>query len=392
MFGIATAAVTENPIGEPLYRCISQGNASYYAYFVMVGPISDERKYSKWLYPILALRHALSRLGSSADVVVLAAVDECCASTRMLAAEEALLASQSVRVRYVPAPAGIRGFHMGHYKLWAWQHTEYKRIQVLDADVLPLVNMDPLFELPLRSDFVGCPGRASVLNAGWFSLRPDCDHFKSLVTVLFDKATRPDHRFDDILGWGVPLPPWTNALGKLMPEGYDFFDAKGNQGHMYAYFRFYANDLTLVFADAVQAFKGRRPVRPPYRLNADNVRLDVLASRDDVHGDDLMKRKLASAIYRAFPCPFAPVKGDIDVAYHHFTGNVKPWTRYDPGNARFKQWYAVLADIGIDVQKTIFNESSTEVHNPFFDHHSGHKRESSSRGFFRRWTSRPPQR
>ena len=28
---------------------------------------------------------------------------------------------------------------MGHYKLWAWQHTEYRRIQVLDADVLPLL-------------------------------------------------------------------------------------------------------------------------------------------------------------------------------------------------------------------------------------------------------------
>ncbi|MEM8861425.1 MAG: 4Fe-4S dicluster domain-containing protein, partial [Chloroflexota bacterium] len=50
---------------------------------------------------------------------------------------------------------------------------------------------------------------------------------------------------------------------------------------------------------------------------------------------------LMAAIYTAFPCPFAPVKGQIRVAYHHFTGNIKPWTRYDPGNARFQQWYAV---------------------------------------------------
>ena len=76
---------------------------------------------------------------------------------------------------------------MGHYKLWAWQHTEYARIQILDADVLPLVDMDALFHLPglAEAPFVGCPGKDSVLNAGWFSLKPDCEAFKRLTDLLW---------------------------------------------------------------------------------------------------------------------------------------------------------------------------------------------------------------
>ena len=32
-----------------------------------------------------------------------------------------------------------------------------------------------------------------------------------------------------------------------MNTGWDFFDARGNQGHMYAYFRFFARDLVLFY-------------------------------------------------------------------------------------------------------------------------------------------------
>lgn len=49
-----------------------------------------------------------------------------------------------------------------------WQHTEYDTIQLLDADLLPLMNMDALFALPARlgAKTVTCPGKVSPLNAG----------------------------------------------------------------------------------------------------------------------------------------------------------------------------------------------------------------------------------
>ena len=78
---------------------------------MVLGPISEERKYSKWVYPILALKAALHKRGSRADVLALLALEEDKEHHRMLPEEEAMLRKAGVRYRYVPKPR-IRGFHM----------------------------------------------------------------------------------------------------------------------------------------------------------------------------------------------------------------------------------------------------------------------------------------
>ena len=216
---------------------------------------------------------------------------------------------------------------MGHYKLWAWQHTEYRRIQVLDADVLPLINMDALFELPIASPFVGCPGKDSVLNAGWFSLQPDCETFKRMTDLLWYRGMRRPRQWDMSKGWGVPMPAWTNALGREMNTGWDFFDARGNQGHMYAYFRFFARDLVLFYPSQVVRYSLSREA--------------VVSTIGD--GSDISEK-----VWAAFPCPFFQKEAPPPLAYYHFTGNKKPWSKYDPANAKFAEWYAALGEAGVD--------------------------------------------
>ena len=118
-----------SPALQPLGAADPRPNA----YFVMVGPFTRARKYKKWLYAVLALANALKKHGSSADVVVLCAMKaDARDSTHATAEEEDLLSRHGVNWRYVHAPYGNSGFHMGHYKLWAWQHTEYAKIQLLD--------------------------------------------------------------------------------------------------------------------------------------------------------------------------------------------------------------------------------------------------------------------
>ena len=101
-----------SPIWDKSFRCVVNGkNASTNAYAVVLGPISEERKYSKWVYPILALKAALHKRGSRADVLALLALEEDKEHHRMLPDEEAMLRKAGVRYRYVPKPR-IRGFHM----------------------------------------------------------------------------------------------------------------------------------------------------------------------------------------------------------------------------------------------------------------------------------------
>jgi hypothetical protein len=113
----------------------AEGDARPNAYMIMIGPFDEKRKYKKWMYAVLALSSALKAHGSTADVVVLCA-QKAHSPTHALPEEEALLSRNGIHWRYVGAPYGNSGFHMGHYKVWAWQHTEYGRIQLLDADLL----------------------------------------------------------------------------------------------------------------------------------------------------------------------------------------------------------------------------------------------------------------
>ena len=118
-----------SPIWDKSFRCVVNGkNASTNAYAVVLGPISEERKYSKWVYPILALKAALHKRGSRADVLALLALEEDKEKHRMLPEEEAMLRKAGVRYRYVPKPR-IRGFHMllSVWKSFFWVPPRHRR-------------------------------------------------------------------------------------------------------------------------------------------------------------------------------------------------------------------------------------------------------------------------
>jgi hypothetical protein len=308
------------------------------AYFIMIGPFTANRAYKKWMYAALALSTALKQHGSEADVVILMA-QKAHDGVHALSEEEALLSRNGIHWRYVAAPYGNAGFHMGHFKVWAWQHTEYGRIQLLDADLLPLVNMDRFFDFgqTLDSDFVGCPGKLSVLNAGWFVLKPSCAHFEAMTQLLKSDGAA----WDTTKGWGHELPYWLSSEGQRMKAGWDFFDAHGNQGHMFSYFLFEARDLTLIYKDEVLAYDGGS-------LDHGEKVLAGLAQRDAV-----TSAALREELYSAYPCPFPlSVKAR---AYIHFTGNLKPWTKHNPTNPQFRLWYdAVTASGDVDLQRDIF--------------------------------------
>mmetsp|Transcript_64525 Transcript_64525/g.126726 ORF Transcript_64525/g.126726 Transcript_64525/m.126726 type:complete len:371 (-) Transcript_64525:223-1335(-) len=309
------------------------------AYMVMIGPFNEKRQYKKWLYAVLALSTALKTHGSTADVVVLCA-QKAHDPTHALPEEEALLSANGIHWRYVGAPYGNGGFHMGHYKLWAWQHTEYARIQLLDADLLPLVNMDRFFALgqSLDSDFVGCPGKLSVLNAGWFVLKPSCEHFEAMTQLIKADGAA----WDKERGWGHPLPYWLSSEGQRMKPGWDFFDAHGNQGHMYSYFLFDAQDLTFIYADEIHHYGSGDLDKPSFVLSG------TAQAQNQATAD-----ALKAEVYGAYPCPF-PMRIK-ERAYIHFTGNVKPWTKYNPQNPQFQLWYeAVQASGDVSVARDIF--------------------------------------
>ena len=93
---------------------------------------------------------------------------------------------------------------------------------------------------------------------------------------------------------------------------------------MYAYLRFFARDLVLFYPSQV--------VR--YSLSREAVVSTIGA-------DAAIWTKGLGGV----PLKFVPAGTSRD---YHFTGNKKPWSKHDPANAKFAEWYAALGEAGVD--------------------------------------------
>ena len=322
----AMAAASAQRVERP-----GTGGTSTHAYVVMVGPLEPARNYRPWLLSAVSMANTLRAHGSAADFLVLLDTKrdgKPRATVPLLEKEEATLVKARCRWRYAKPPGQRRlaGYHMGHYKLLAWQHTEYAAIQLLDADLLPVANLDPLFGLAqdFKAQVVACPGKVAPLNAGWVLIWPSLDTFAGLVRTL-DLMTRPNRAAP----YGHAMAsPWRTATGAAGGADWRFFDAFGNQGHMYDYFRFEAKSLALIVQSTQN---GTRLVR--YGLK------------------EVFSEPASRVLDAAFPCPF-PVRGPrapAGLAYVHFTGRDKPWKRFSAANKNFRAWYAAASRRGADL-------------------------------------------
>ena len=307
------------------------GGSSQNAYFVMVGPLEPQRAYHPWLVSAVSMANTLRDHGSTSDFVLLLATKRDGRpreTVDLLEEEEATLLKSKCRWRYAQPPGKkhLAGYHMGHYKLLAWQHIEYRTIQLLDADLLPVNNLDPLFSLTKAFDteVVACPGKVAPLNAGWVLMRPSLSTYEGLLKTLdVMKRTNRDAPYGHAM-----TTPWRAATGAAGGSDWRFFDVFGNQGHMYDYFRFEAHSLAII----------TQSTQNGTRVFAYGV-------------DERIVDELPSVLDEAFPCPF-PVRGKrapAGLAYHHFTGSRKPWRPFTPSNAKYRAWYAAASRRGADL-------------------------------------------
>jgi hypothetical protein len=137
------------------------------------------------------------------------------------------------------------------------------------------------------------------------------------------------------------LPYWISSEEQKMKPGWDFFDGHGNQGQMYSYFLFDGKDLTLIYSNRIMSYTNGS-------LDHGDSILDEISKYDASKAHEIKQR-----VFEAYPCPF-PLKIKTR-AYHHFTGNVKPWTKYNPDHPQFKLWYEAVAASGdISVERDVF--------------------------------------
>jgi alpha-N-acetylglucosamine transferase len=94
-------------------------------------------------------------------------------------------------------------FRDNYTKLHLFNLVEFERIVYLDADVLPLLGMDDLFDLPgpLAAAFDHGRGVSDYFNAGVLSLRPDARVFDQLMEAFRRNPRDCGCAEQDFLNW-----------------------------------------------------------------------------------------------------------------------------------------------------------------------------------------------
>ena len=163
---------------------------SPFAYVSLLAGVSNQGAHRGMMYSILVAARRLKALGSTADMVAIVAGDP------LGTLDAAVCSWHGLKIEYVeddvPWPRNVATLT----KVVVWRLTEYRAVQYLDADVLPLRNMDAFFQI--EADLAATAGIHEPFHGGWFMARPDCATFDALVGRI------AEHALPWLGTWGPP--------------------------------------------------------------------------------------------------------------------------------------------------------------------------------------------
>eukprot|EP00547_Thalassionema_nitzschioides_P009194 CAMPEP_0194230952 /NCGR_PEP_ID=MMETSP0156-20130528/44674_1 /TAXON_ID=33649 /ORGANISM="Thalassionema nitzschioides, Strain L26-B" /LENGTH=245 /DNA_ID=CAMNT_0038963553 /DNA_START=459 /DNA_END=1193 /DNA_ORIENTATION=- len=184
-------------------------------------------------------------------------------------------------------------------------HSEYKHILFLDADIMPLCNLDYYFDLVRNKTFepnMVMANNHEPVNAGFFLVSPEAGDYEVLHThAQFLNETH---------GYGQVLPSPAEGLEKNYSL-WDWHCAKMDQGLLYHWVRFVKKSVTMLKHNRLQIWKKSDTANVGSEVEHEEQNVKSFCPRSNyklpLHGPDWMRD---SSFYQ-------------DV--YHFTGQKKPW-------------------------------------------------------------------
>ena len=162
--------------------------------FVLGGVQPGNVSYKGFLYSILVARRLLLEEGSTMDAILFVqmahGVEENLLPTEDVMALEAL----RIQIQYLPATSSFKETVLSKFRILSL--TQYQRVLFLDADVMPVSNLDYWFNHSVSGKWkenVVVAGVAEPAHGGAFLLQPKRGDWEALQQMSFINET---------VGWG----------------------------------------------------------------------------------------------------------------------------------------------------------------------------------------------
>jgi hypothetical protein len=245
---------------------------SKYAYAFVIGgcdpnstsPLSGVPSYRFFLYNILVAAHILRYPPSDevpADIILLVQMKYHVNMTVLPDVDRLALRKANIIVKYIPPSPHESFYRTVLDKFRVLSFTQYRRVLLLDADIMPLRNLDYLFQLSdqgvLRENMM-VAGNLEPSNAGFFMVAPATGDLE-LINGIIQQREREAHHlpypyFDPIRGWGHVIDPhdqW-ETLQEKRGSNWTFWAAFADQGLLFYFLKYVKQSVSIATKDGIQ--------------------------------------------------------------------------------------------------------------------------------------------
>jgi len=245
--------------------------SSPYALAFVLGAINEAKpSYRGFIYSTLVSVRILRRLGSTADCHVFARLSPESNLTALPEEDMRMFAGYNISVTLLPKLHHQSFTQLQYDKFEALQMTQYKRVLYLDADVMPLVNMDTLMQLSdpesvdvptlLKPNMIYAT-RGEPSNGGMFMLEPlegDSAMMEDIVRKQHESGQKlPYPHFDKIWGWGhsfIESNDFWEGIKVKYGRRWAWHAAHADQGLLYYFAKYAKKDVSIIIGDRIQSW------------------------------------------------------------------------------------------------------------------------------------------
>mmetsp|Transcript_22468 Transcript_22468/g.48801 ORF Transcript_22468/g.48801 Transcript_22468/m.48801 type:complete len:449 (-) Transcript_22468:312-1658(-) len=355
----------------------TSNSARKYAYTWVIGGIDESNSYKGFLYDVLISVNLLKKMGSEADYWLLAQLQHNSSFIGMQESDMRVLAALGVNVLLLEKPSHSSFANLVYEKFRPLQFTQYSRVLFLDADIVPLVNLDYLFHLsdpehgvPILRPNLIMATRGEPCNTGMFMMHPEIGAWEELQNVIATQheigRTIPYPHFDWQSGWGHSFRKKQDKWEAIKRNGttWRYHAGHSDQGLWYYFAKYFKQDVSIVIGDRLQ---------------------NIVPGKDgnfviENHGNILAAHS-PKPIASMYSCQYT-AKGEVQDTrsgsvhwcnpvyrdFAHFMGAGKPWLKApcrecQSSNALtqpHKLWYSELTELnkeyGIGLEMDSFHE------------------------------------
>jgi len=336
-----------------------------FAYMFLIGGIDPAKPgYRGFVYNVMIACDLLRSHGSKADFLLFLQMSPNTDATTLPEPEARALETLGVQTVYMEKPetASFTDINMEKFRILSL--TQYQRVLFLDADILPLVNMDYLMELSLgerpliKPNFVVAT-LGEPANGGCFMLEPKEGAYEALLKVVENQRISAQSLsypyFDRRNGWGHSFKDkgddWkgTQQVGKM----WRWHGSHVDQGLLFYWTKYHQQTVTIFRGNIVENWAAGGETNNNQPFLESSMDPSLINKYAPPEGERI-----------AYQWSCDNNKSDRDgylcktpyYNYAHFTGSKKPWqTGYNGNkmkrtdssmlNGAYRAWFTALFDL-----------------------------------------------